>query len=81
MLQWAQEYGEIFYLRLGTQNVIVLNTAEAADEVLTNRSKIYSSRPAPFVVHEIISDSQRMLLMPYSKEYKVVANICNLWSH
>ena len=51
--------------------MIVLNTGEAADELLTKRSKNYASREPPYVAHEILSDSQRILLMPYSKEFKV----------
>ena len=51
--------------------MIVLNTAGAADEILTRRSKKYSSRASPYVAHEIVSDGQRVVLMPYSKEFKV----------
>ncbi|KAJ3556830.1 hypothetical protein NM688_g1807 [Phlebia brevispora] len=69
--EWAQKYGEIFYLRLGPQNVIVLNTAEAADELLTNRSKDYSGRASPHVASELMSAGQRMVFMSYDKEWRV----------
>ncbi|KAL6304972.1 cytochrome P450 [Sparassis latifolia] len=67
---WARKYGEIFYLRLGPQNVIVLNSADAADELFVNRSKNYSSRAPPHVAHDIMSDGQRMVFLPYDKEWK-----------
>ncbi|OCH92572.1 cytochrome P450 [Obba rivulosa] len=70
-LRWAQQYGEIYYLRLGLQDVVVLNTAEAADALLSNRSKTYSGRVAPHVAHDILSDGQRMVFMPYARDWKI----------
>ncbi len=51
--------------------MIVLNTAEAADELFMNRSKNYSGRSAPHVGHDILSDGQRIVFLPYGKEWKV----------
>ncbi|PCH35530.1 cytochrome P450 [Wolfiporia cocos MD-104 SS10] len=70
--EWALKYGEIFYLRLGPQNVIVLNSAEAADELMVNRSANYSSRASPHVAHDIVSGGQRMVFLPYDREWKTV---------
>lgn len=52
--EWAAEYGEIFYLKLGGQDVIVLNSAEAADELLARRSNNYSGRLMPHVAGSIL---------------------------
>ncbi|KZT09665.1 cytochrome P450 [Laetiporus sulphureus 93-53] len=71
-LEWAQQYGEIFHLKMGFGHMIVLNTAEAADELLANRSKIYSSRATPHVAQDIVSDGQRMVFMSYTREWKVL---------
>ncbi|KAF9489007.1 cytochrome P450 [Pleurotus eryngii] len=69
--EWAKEYGEIFHLRLGPwQDVVVLNTAEAADELFLNRSKDFSSRSPPHVAHDIMSAGQRLVFLPYEKEWK-----------
>ncbi|CCM07191.1 uncharacterized protein FIBRA_09532 [Fibroporia radiculosa] len=70
--EWALEYGKIFYLRLGPQPVIVLNTAEAADELLANRSNKYSSRATPHVAYDILSDGQRLAFKPYDKVWKTM---------
>ncbi|EMD31066.1 hypothetical protein CERSUDRAFT_120119 [Gelatoporia subvermispora B] len=70
-LRWAKQYGDIFYLRLGLQDVIVLNSAEAADDLLTTRSRIYSGRAAPHVAQDILSDGQRLLFLPYEREWKI----------
>ena len=42
---WAKTYGDIFYLRLGHRNVIVINSIEAARETLVNNGKAFSGRP------------------------------------
>ncbi|KAJ7577113.1 cytochrome P450 [Mycena floridula] len=42
---WMQQYGPIVHIRAFTQHIIVLNTVEAATELLTRRSLIYSDRP------------------------------------
>ena len=68
---WAQQYGEIFHLDIGPQHVVVLNTAEAADELLANRAKDYSSRAAPHVAQDIMSEGQRLIFLPYGREWKV----------
>ncbi|KAJ3557356.1 hypothetical protein NM688_g1517 [Phlebia brevispora] len=69
--KWADEYGEIYRVHLGTLDMVVLNTAAAADELLVHRSRHYSSRVPPYVAHEILSDSQRLVLMPYTREAKI----------
>ncbi|ESK98378.1 cytochrome p450 [Moniliophthora roreri MCA 2997] len=70
--EWAKEYGPIFSLRLGPQTIIVLNTAEAAHELLDNRAMIYSGRAPPYVAHEIVGDGQRPVFLSYGKEWKAV---------
>jgi Cytochrome P450 len=72
-LLWAQEYGPIIHLRFGSQDIIVLNTAEAADELLINRSRIYSNRAAPHVAQDIMSDGQRLVFFPYDRKYKAAS--------
>ncbi|ESK96459.1 cytochrome p450 [Moniliophthora roreri MCA 2997] len=68
--EWAKEYGPVFSLRLGPQTVVVLNSPEAAHEILDNRARIYSSRAPPHVAHDIMSDGQRLVFLPYDKEWK-----------
>lgn len=70
-LKWAQEYGPVYRLRLGPHDAIFLNTAEAANELLLNRSRIYSSRTSPHVAQDLMSDGSRMVFLPYDRELKV----------
>lgn len=70
-LKWAQKYGPVFSVKLGSQRIVVLNSAEAADELLTIRSKWYSNREPSHVGFDLVSDQQRMVHMPYDRESKV----------
>ncbi|KAK7041609.1 hypothetical protein VNI00_009199 [Paramarasmius palmivorus] len=45
LVKWKKEYGDIMYLRLANQDVIVLNTAKAAGDLLDRRAANYSQRP------------------------------------
>ncbi|KAF8815175.1 cytochrome P450 [Phlegmacium glaucopus] len=67
--EWAQKYGTIFSLKLGPQ-MIVLNTARAANKLFYERSKIYSSRAPPHAAHDILSAPQQLVFLPYDTEWK-----------
>ncbi|KAH9915125.1 cytochrome P450 [Fomitopsis serialis] len=70
-LEWASQYGEIFYLKLGGQDVVVLNTAEAADELLSRRSHNYSSRATPHVAHDVLRGGMGLAFLKYDTPWKV----------
>lgn len=43
--KWAKEYGPVFYLHgMGTSGTLVLNTYEAASDLLDKRGGLYSDR-------------------------------------
>lgn len=60
--RWAEEYGPVYSLILGTQVMIVLSSDQAVKDLLDKRSNIYSSRPEMYLGH-IVSGNSRMLLM------------------
>jgi hypothetical protein len=60
--KWAEEYGPVYSLILGTKVMIVLSSDQAVKDLLDKRSGIYSSRPDLYI-GKIASGSLRMLLM------------------
>ncbi|ESK89479.1 cytochrome p450 [Moniliophthora roreri MCA 2997] len=44
LVEWHKTYGDIMYLRLFNQDVIVLNTAKVAGDLLDRRAANYSER-------------------------------------
>jgi hypothetical protein len=60
--KWAEEYGPVYSLILGTKVMIVLSSDQAIKDLLDKRSAIYSSRPDMYL-GQIVSGGLRMLLM------------------
>uniref|UniRef100_A0A0W0F702 Cytochrome p450 n=1 Tax=Moniliophthora roreri TaxID=221103 RepID=A0A0W0F702_MONRR len=50
LVEWKKTYGDIVYIRLFNQDVIVLNSAKAAGDLLDRRAANYSQRPRVPVV-------------------------------
>jgi hypothetical protein len=61
--KWADEYGPIYSLVIGTNTLVVLSSGTAIKELLDKRSAIYSSRPDLYVGQHLLSGGLRMLLM------------------
>lgn len=61
--KWAEEYGPIFSLILGTKVLIVLSSDISIKELLDKRGGIYSSRPERYIAQDIISGGRRVVLM------------------
>lgn len=61
--KWAQEYGPIYSLVLGTKIMIVLSSDEAVKELLDRRSGIYSDRMEMYIGQDLCSGGLRMLMM------------------
>ena len=60
--KWAEEYGPVYSLILGTKVMIVLSSDQAIKDLLDKRSGIYSSRPDMYLGN-VVSGGLRMLLM------------------
>ncbi|KAF2114283.1 cytochrome P450 [Lophiotrema nucula] len=69
--KWADEYGPVYSLILGTSVMIVLTSDVAIKDLLDKRSNIYSSRP-PLYIGQIVSGGWRMLLMEYGDTWRMI---------
>lgn len=68
--KWAQEYGPIYSLMLGTKTMIVLNSDQAVKELLDRRSNNYSDRMDMYVGQTLCSDGLRLLMMGYGPKWR-----------
>ncbi|KAF2994675.1 hypothetical protein E8E13_001610 [Curvularia kusanoi] len=82
--KWAEEYGPIYSLILGTKAMVVLSSDVAVKDVLDKRSAIYSSRPDMHMA-QIVSGGLRFSLMLgkrygelWRKIHKVVHSTLNV---
>ncbi|KAI0868661.1 cytochrome P450 [Hypoxylon argillaceum] len=80
--KWANEYGPIYSLILGTKVMIVLSSDETVRDLLDKRSGIYSSRPDMYLSHDIVSGGFRMVSMAYGEAWRtdrgIVHNSLNI---
>ncbi|KAJ2934994.1 hypothetical protein H1R20_g2117, partial [Candolleomyces eurysporus] len=62
--EWCKEYGtDILYLNVAGKDIIVLDTSKAANDLLENRSSLYSGRPhLPMVIDLVGCDWQTGVL-------------------
>ncbi|KAF2867549.1 O-methylsterigmatocystin oxidoreductase [Massariosphaeria phaeospora] len=68
--QWAQEYGEIFRIRVGWYDWVVINSPEAFKEIFDKQSRFTSSKlPAP-IGHGIVTGDMRIFTMPYGPKWR-----------
>ncbi|CAH0035241.1 unnamed protein product [Clonostachys rhizophaga] len=81
--KWAGTYRSMLGLKLGPQNLIVLNSANLVRDLFDKRGAIYSSRTPSHIGNELITrDNTHLLLMPYGQAWrnqrKVYQSILNI---
>ncbi|RYP12514.1 hypothetical protein DL765_007276 [Monosporascus sp. GIB2] len=64
--KWAEEYGPIYSLMLGTQVMIVLSSDLVIKDLVDKRGAIYSSRPDAYIAQDVLSGGLRVLFMENS---------------
>ncbi|KAI0199291.1 cytochrome P450 2D18 [Astrocystis sublimbata] len=69
--KWAQTYGSIFSLKIGSWPMIVLNTAADAGRVMDKRSLHYSDRPASHVIGDLVFNSNHPMFMDANERWKL----------
>lgn len=70
--KWAIEYGDIFKIRVGWYNWVVINSPEAIRDILEKQAiKTSSKAPSPFG-HDIVTGGNRMPTMPYGQQWRAL---------
>jgi hypothetical protein len=67
--KWAQEYGGVYSLMLGTRTMIVLSSDKAIKDLLDKKSAIYSGRPDLYTGQTLLSGGKRMVMMVRTTVY------------
>ncbi|KAF4567124.1 hypothetical protein EYR36_010741 [Pleurotus pulmonarius] len=69
--EWAKHYdSDIIHLNIAGSSLIVIDTAEAANELFDKRSSIYSSRPRFIMLNELMGWSWLFATMEYGELWK-----------
>lgn len=75
MHEWALEHGEVFKLRVGWYNWVVLNSPQAVRDILDKQSlQTASKQPAP-LADDIVVGGMRQFTMPYGAKWRAYRTI------
>ncbi|KAH7319574.1 putative O-methylsterigmatocystin oxidoreductase [Stachybotrys elegans] len=75
MKEWALEHGELFRLRIGWYDWVVINSPEAFKELMDKQSLSTSSKiPAP-IGHGIVTKGLRIFTMSYGPQWRAQRSI------
>lgn len=55
--KWSKQYGPVYKVQLGEREVVIINSARAAKELLTDLGSIYISRPLFYTFHTVVSST------------------------
>ncbi|KAL6695447.1 cytochrome P450 [Trichoderma pleuroticola] len=72
--QWADEYGHVFYTKVGLQHFIWLSSPTAVKDLMDKRGAIYSSRAASPMIN-MVSNEERLNFLPYGEKWRTLRNI------
>ncbi|KAJ3563625.1 hypothetical protein NP233_g8820 [Leucocoprinus birnbaumii] len=72
---WTKKYGmilksDVIYLEAGGKKIVILNSYDAATDLLDKKSHVYSSRPQTTMLCELMDLWWLFAIMPYSEAWK-----------
>nr|GAT46884.1 cytochrome P450 [Mycena chlorophos] len=68
---WSAQYGsDVVHMRVFGTNMLVINSAKAASELLGRRSAKYSDRPRMPMIQDVIGLSWHFAFMPYGDRWR-----------
>ncbi|RAO67450.1 uncharacterized protein BHQ10_003462 [Talaromyces amestolkiae] len=70
--KWALDYGDVFKIRVGWYNWVVINTPEAVREILEKQAIHTSSKAPSPMSHDIVTGGNRMPTMPYGNQWRAL---------
>ncbi|KAL4252991.1 cytochrome P450 family protein [Abortiporus biennis] len=69
---WKKTYGDVVYLDILGQPMIILNSLKIATDLLDRRSSVYSDRPRSIVASEFLCGGMSMIFMNYDARTKLL---------
>ncbi|KAF9016760.1 cytochrome P450 [Hymenopellis radicata] len=74
--RWGEEFdSDIIHLDVAGTSIVVLNSAEAASELLDGRSALYSDRPRAVMANELMGWDFMFGFMPYGDEWRALRRL------
>ena len=73
--KWAKEYGDVFKIRVGWYDWVVINTPEAIREILEKQAVVTSSKAPSPMGHDVVTGGNRMPTMPYGPRWRALRSV------
>ncbi|KAL4898266.1 putative O-methylsterigmatocystin oxidoreductase [Aspergillus ambiguus] len=70
--KWALEYGDVFKIRVGWYDWVVINSPEAVREILEKQAVHTSSKAPSPLGHDVVTGGNRMPTMPYGSTWRAL---------
>ncbi|XP_066296747.1 vitamin D(3) 25-hydroxylase-like [Branchiostoma lanceolatum] len=67
---WRRQYGDVFTIRLGMRDVVVLNGYTAVKDALVDRSELFASRPQNYLLDAIASGGIEIVAARWGTEFR-----------
>lgn len=78
LMQMAEKYGPIMYMRIGSKPLLVVSTAEAAHEFLKTQDKEWADRPTTTADKTFTNDHRNIVCAPYAAHWRHLRKICTM---
>lgn len=78
LAQMAKKYGPVMYLKMGTCNMVVASTPDAARAFLKTLDLNFSNRPPNAGATHLAYDAQDMVFADYGARWKLLRKLSNL---
>ncbi|KAF1347669.1 cytochrome P450 [Delphinella strobiligena] len=72
---WAEEYGDIFKVRVGWYEWVVINSPEAIREILEKQASSTSSKAPSPLGHDVVTGGMRMPTMPCGPRWRAQRSV------
>ncbi len=74
----AKKYGPIMHLKLGSQEVVVVSSADAAREFVKVQDKVWAGRPLPPGADIFKENIENIVWAPYGNYWRHLRKICTV---
>ncbi|KAF8954901.1 cytochrome P450, partial [Flammula alnicola] len=76
-LEWKKHYGDVVYVDVLGNGILILNTMEAVNDLLVKRAGVYSDRPTFVMLGELIGVDNSIPLLQYGPTLRQHRKLCH----
>nr|QPL17769.1 cytochrome P450 [Wolfiporia cocos] len=69
--EWSKVFGDLIFLRLFRKAALIINSTQAAQDLLEKRGAKYSDRPYFILFSELIQFEPNVTIMPYGDQWRL----------